>query len=185
MRTILFCIITAIMVVSCDGTSTSGADTSLTVDQIAGIWKMEDVIVLEDTCEIPEMDPEDEEGTYSYLEKVDESQVKVYDCDTDASCANKTPVDTYAYSKGKITVPGSTEDLFNEGNCRAYLDIPTTYAIFSSATAAAMTMSSTIKFEGDCDAIKAMNAEDPNHPDKTVGDYENCRIKIKRVMAKQ
>lgn len=188
MKPILFTVaFVAIFIMACGGSSSSGAHTNLTVDQIVGVWKIESASIIKDTCNFPSDDEEEEEGeeedTYIYLEKVDEFHVKVYDCDTDDTCANKDYTDTYAYSKGKITIPAQQEEMFDDGGCRVYLDMPATDAIFSSATSASVTFSYTLKFEGACDAIKAY--PDPDNPSKTFGDYEGCEIRVKETLAKQ
>jgi|GEM_PF-1504677 len=177
------------LIAACGGSRSPVADTNLTVDQIVGVWKIESASILKDTCNFPSDDEEEEEGeeedTYIYLEKVDEFHVKVYDCDTDDTCANKDYTGTYDYSKGKITIPAQQEEMFDDGGCRVYLDMPATDAIFSGATSASVTFSYTLKFEGTCDAIKAYPANDPNDPSKTFGDYEDCQIRVKQTLSKQ
>ncbi|HNT29078.1 MAG TPA: hypothetical protein PKH10_12985, partial [bacterium] len=99
---------TLLLIAACGGTSTTGEnpDTSITIDQIVGVWKVDSVQVLKDTCHFPNMDLDDELGTYSYIEKADATHVNVYDCGTDATCANKsTPSETYEYAAGRITIP--------------------------------------------------------------------------------
>jgi len=173
------------LIAACGGTESTGADTSVTIDQIVGIWQIDAVDVLKDTCEFPDMDTQGEVGTYNYLEKADETHVNTYNCGTDAACTNKTDMQTFAYSKGKMTIPAEQSDIASSGGCRAYMDIPTAYTILSSATSASMTYGGTVKFEGDCTTMKATPVNDPAHPGKTLGDFEGCQISLKRTISKQ
>lgn len=189
MRTILVVFAFALLTIAaCGGTESTNADTSLTIDQIIGIWKIDAIDILKDTCEFPGMmaDFEARVGTYNYIEKADESHVNTYNCGTDATCATKTEKQTFVYSKGTITVPAEDNELINMGGCRAYVDAPDTYTvILSSASAASMLMSGVTMFEGACDALKAENAGDDEHPDKTFGDYEGCQVQAKQITSKQ
>lgn len=187
MRTVLLAFAFALFIITaCGGTESDGnVDTSVTIDQIVGIWKIDAVDVIKDTCQFPNMNTQGEVGTYNFLEKADETHVNTYNCGTDATCAAKGEMQTFAYSKGRLTVPAAQTDIASAGGCRAYIDIPQTYTVLSSDTSASMTWGGTTKFEGTCDTIKAMNANDPADPTKIVGDYEGCQISVKRTISKQ
>lgn len=186
MKHVLFVFAFALLTIAaCGGTESTNADTSVTIDQIVGIWQIDAVDVLKDTCQFPDMDPQGEVGTYNYLEKADETHVNTYNCGTDAACTVKTDMQTFAYSKGKMTIPAEQSDIAVIGTCRAYMDIPTAYTILSSATAASMTYGGSVKFEGDCTAMKTTPVDDPAHPGKTLGDFEGCQISLKRTISKQ
>lgn len=184
MKHVLFVFAFALLTIAaCGGTESTGADTNVTIDQIVGIWQIDAIDVLKDTCEFPDMDTQGEVGTYNYLEKADETHVNTYNCDTDATCAAKSDMQTFAYSKGKMTIPGEQSDILSTEGCRAYIDIPTSYTILSSPTAASMTWGGTVKFEGTCDTVKTYPVD--GAPGKTLGDYENCQIQLKPTLSKQ
>ncbi len=185
MKHVLFVFAFALLTIAaCGGTESTNADTSLTIDEVTGIWRVDAVDLVKDTCKFPDMDP-GEAGEYSLLEKADATHLRVYGCE-DAACTVKSEdPEVFAYSKGKMTIPGDESDLAVAGSCRVYMSSPQTYALFASASSGSMTMSATAKFEGDCTALKALSAGDDNYPDKTMGDYEGCQIQIKRTMSKQ
>lgn len=175
------------LIVACGGTSTTGEgpDTSVTIDQIVGIWKVDSVEVVKDTCHFPGMELDDELGTYSYIEKTDATHVSVYDCGTDATCASKNDPETYEYAAGRITVPGGDQPMGSIGACSMILEMADAIATVTSASSATFNMSASVRFDGDCDAAKTMNANDPAYPDKTVGDYDGCQIQVKQINKKQ
>jgi len=175
------------LIAACGGTTTNdeGPDTSITVDQIVGVWKVESVQVLKDTCHFPNMDLDDELGTYSYIEKADASHVSVYDCGTDATCANKSDPETYEYTAGRITFPGGDQDMASVGTCKMILDMADAIATVTNPSTATFNMSAAVRFDGDCDAVKTMSANDPAYPDKTVGDYDGCQIQVKQINKKE
>jgi hypothetical protein len=186
MRTSIFTFAFALcLIAACGGTESTGPDTSVTIDQIVGVWQIDAVDVLKDTCKFPDMDTQGDVGTYSYLEKADETHVNTYSCGTDATCTTKSDMQTFAYSKGKMTIPAEQSDIASGGGCRAYIDIPQTTTILSSVTSASMTFGGTMKFEGTCDAMKTTPINDPAYPGKTMGDFDGCQISLKRTMSKQ
>jgi len=58
-------------------------------------------------------------------------------------------------------------------------------ATVTNPSTATFNMSAAVRFDGDCDAVKTMSANDPAYPDKTVGDYDGCQIQVKQINKKE
>lgn len=174
-----------IMLLACGGDEADGPDTSLTIDQIVGTWRIDAVDVIKDTCKFPNSDLQAAVGIYAFFEKIGASQIQTYECDTEADCSSKSEQELFDFSKGIMTCPAAEGDMRISGDCRFYADLEPRVYTFTSATDASEIVSFVAKFEGDCAALKASTANDSNDPDRTMGDFEGCQLKTKRTMSKQ